>query len=45
MGNRKWTAKEKFQIVMSGLKGRRIAELCNEHGSARGSIINGVTCC
>ena len=32
MGHRKWTAKEKFQIVMAGIKGRRISELCNEHG-------------
>jgi transposase-like protein len=36
MSRKKWTAQEKFQIVMSGLKGRRIAELCNEYGISQG---------
>lgn len=32
MSRRKWTAKEKFQIVMQGVKGRSVAEICNEYG-------------
>ncbi|MCP4100149.1 MAG: transposase [Lentisphaerae bacterium] len=36
MGRKKWTAQEKFQIVMAGLKGRKIAELCNEYCISQG---------
>lgn len=36
MTRRKWKPQEKFQIVMSGLKGRSIAELCNENGISQG---------
>lgn len=32
MKKKQWTAKEKFQIVMMGMKGRNIVELCNEYG-------------
>lgn len=28
---RKWTAEEKAKIVLQGLKGRPVAELCNEY--------------
>lgn len=31
MERRKWESKEKAQIVLEGLKGRSIAELCNSH--------------
>ena len=36
MSRKKWTAQEKFEIVMSGLKGRKIAEICNEYGISQG---------
>jgi len=32
MKKKQWTAQEKFQIVMMGMKGRNIVELCNEYG-------------
>jgi len=32
MKRRKWTNELKTQIVLSGLKGQAIAEICNEHG-------------
>ena len=32
MGRRKWTAGEKFEVVMTGLRGQEVAELCNEYG-------------
>jgi len=32
MRKKQWTAQEKFQIVMMGMKGRNIVELCNEYG-------------
>lgn len=28
---RRWTSEEKAQIVLQGLKGRAVAELCNEY--------------
>ncbi len=28
---RNWTAEEKAKIVLQGLKGRSVVELCNEH--------------
>ena len=28
---RNWTAEEKAKIVVQGLKGRRVAEICNEY--------------
>ena len=28
---RRWTAEEKAKIVLQGLKGRAVAELCNEY--------------
>ena len=32
MKRRKWTSKEKFTIVLAGLKGKvSVAELCNRH--------------
>jgi transposase-like protein len=31
MQRRKWDAKTKAMIVLEGLKGKPIAELCNEH--------------
>ena len=36
MSRKKWTAQEKFEIVMLGLKGRKIAEICNEYGISQG---------
>ncbi len=30
--NRKWTSKEKFQVVMAGLKGRAVSDICNDYG-------------
>ncbi len=36
MSRKNWAAQEKFQIVMSGLKGRKVVELCNEHGISQG---------
>ncbi|MDD5598962.1 MAG: transposase [Victivallaceae bacterium] len=36
MSRKKWTAQEKFQIVMAGLKDRRIVEICNEYGISQG---------
>jgi transposase-like protein len=31
MPRRKWDAKTKAMIVLEGLKGKSVAELCNEH--------------
>lgn len=31
MARRKWDAKTKVEIVLQGLKGRGVAELCNEY--------------
>jgi transposase-like protein len=31
MQRRKWDAKTKAMIVLEGLKGKHVAELCNEH--------------
>lgn len=31
MKTRKWDGKTKAKIVLSGLKGRKIADICNEH--------------
>ena len=31
MKKRKWTGEQKAQIVLQGLKGRAIAEICNEY--------------
>ena len=30
MKKRKWTSEQKLQIVMQGVKGRAVAEICNE---------------
>lgn len=32
MVKRKWDTKQKAEIVLQGLKGRSVAELCAEHG-------------
>jgi len=32
MKRRKWTPEQKALIVLEGLRGRPIGELCNEHG-------------
>lgn len=32
MGNRKWTSKEKLNIVLEGQKSGNIAETCRKHG-------------
>ena len=32
MKRRKWTSDQKALIVLEGLKGRPVGELCNEHG-------------
>jgi len=31
MQKRRWDAKTKTRIVLEGLKGRQVSELCNEH--------------
>ena len=31
MKTRKWTPKAKAKIVLEGMKGRKVAEICNEH--------------
>jgi len=31
MEKRRWDAKTKTRIVLEGLKGRQVSELCNEH--------------
>ena len=31
MKRRKWTSKEKALVVLEGLKGKSVAEICNEH--------------
>lgn len=31
MEKRTWTSEQKFQIVLQGLKGRSVAEICNEY--------------
>ncbi len=31
MKNRKWDAKTKVSIVMEGIKGKPVSEICNEH--------------
>jgi transposase-like protein len=31
MKKRKWTSEQKLQIVMQGIKGRVVAEICNEY--------------
>ena len=36
MIRKQWTPQEKFEIVMSGLKGRSISEICNERGITQG---------
>ncbi len=35
MKRRKWTSAQKALIVLEGLRGRPVAELCNEHGIAQ----------
>ena len=32
MKRRKWTSESKAEVVLSGLRGRAVAEICNEHG-------------
>jgi transposase-like protein len=32
MKRRKWTPEQKALIVLEGLRGRPVGELCNEHG-------------
>jgi len=32
MERRKWTLEQKALVVLEGLRGRPIGELCNEHG-------------
>ena len=31
MKKRLWTSEQKLQIVMQGIKGRAVSEICNEH--------------
>ena len=31
MKKRKWTSEQKLQIVMQGVKGRAVSEICNEY--------------
>ncbi len=31
-GKKKWTAEEKLAVVLDGLKGRPVREVCREHG-------------
>ena len=31
MKTRKWSPKTKAKIVLDGLKGRKVADICNEH--------------
>ena len=39
MKQRKWSAEEKFAIVLEGLKGKRaVADICREHQIRRRSI-------
>lgn len=35
MKRRKWTSEAKAEIVLSGLRGLPIADICNEHGIAQ----------
>jgi transposase-like protein len=36
MKKRHWTSEQKLQIVMQGIKGRAIAEICNEYQISQG---------
>ena len=31
MKKRQWTSEQKLQIVMQGVKGRAVSEICNEY--------------
>lgn len=44
MKRRQWKSETKTMIVLEGLKGRAVAELCNAHqiSQAQYNIINGV---
>ena len=35
MKRRKWDSKTKFQIVLQGLRGASVSEICNEHQIAQ----------
>lgn len=35
MKRRKWDSKTKFKVVMEGLRGRSVAEICNEYQIAQ----------
>ena len=35
MKRRKWDSKTKFKVVMQGLRGRSVAEICNEYQIAQ----------
>ena len=43
MKRRKWDAHTKAMIVIEGLKGKPVAELCTEHQIVSPSIISGAT--
>jgi len=30
--NKKWSSRQKFKIVMEGLKGKAIVDICNDYG-------------
>lgn len=32
MTRKKWDSKTKWLIVLEGIKGRKVADICNEHG-------------
>ena len=36
MKKRHWTCEQKLQIVMQGIKGRAVAEICNEYQISQG---------
>ena len=41
MQRRKWDAKTKAMIVLEGLKGKPVAELCNEHQLSQAQYYQG----
>ena len=36
MERRKWTGKEKFEIVLEGLRSGKIAQICNKYEISQG---------
>lgn len=38
MKKRHWTSEQKLQIVMQGIKGRAVSEICNEYQISQGQF-------